>query len=419
MARWAESGFILSVGYPWTGNSLLWTSMQDFESPREQLQYYRQSMFTVTDPEPAPRRVWRDWAFLAVVLVTAVAETIWRPDVLWRGAAFVICVTCASAIMYRRSHPLLAAAVPLTIFQIFEIAAIVTEDGRSAGLFTCAYILVLIYAVFRWASGRHMLYMLGFMAFAWTVSWFSAENTLGDVIGGGIVLLFPAICGFEVRSAVQYRRHTIEAARSNEREQIARELHDSVAHHVSAIAIQAQAGLAVSEKNPAAAREALRVVEDAAARTLAEMRTMVGALRDNKSGAELQPQAGVQDIARLGQTAPDAPNVHVELRGDLDRLSPPVDAAIFRLAQESITNANRHARNASSINVCVEGTPEVVRLRVTDDGEGVSPRTIGAPGYGLLGMAERASLLGGEFDAGPSSPRGWTVNVELPREVSA
>ncbi len=388
--------------------------MHNFDSHREHMQ----SMFTVPDTGLPPRRVWRDWAFLAVVLTSAIAETIWRPDVLWRGTAFVICVVCASAILYRRTHPLLAAAIPLATFQVLEVSSLVFNDGRSAGLFTCAYILVLIYAVFRWASGRHMVYMLAVMAASWGVSWFSVQNTLGDIIGGGVVLLFPAVAGLEVRHAVQLRRRSIDDARSNEREQIARELHDSVAHHVSAIAIQAQAGLAVSEKDPAAARAALKVVEEAAARTLTEMRTMVGALRDNTTGAELTPQAGVQDIARLGQTAPDAPNVHVELRGDLAQLSPPVDAALFRLAQESITNANRHARNASSINVCVEGTPDVVRLLVTDDGETVSPRAARVPGYGLLGMAERASLLGGEFDAGPSSPRGWTVQVELPREVS-
>lgn len=419
MARTADLMFILSVGYLRPRFSLLWRPMRDFDNHREHLQYHLQSMFTVPDTAPPPLRVWRDWAFLAVVFVSAVAESIWRPDIVWPWIAFVVCVTCAVGIMYRRSHPLLAAAVPLLTFQVLEVASLVVNDGRSAGLFTCAYILVLIYAVFRWASGPHMLYMLGVMAIAWAVSWFADSNTVGDVIGGGFVLLFPAVAGLEVRHSLQHRRRSIDVARSNEREQIARELHDSVAHHVSAIAIQAQAGLAVSEHNPEAARDALRIVEEAAARTLAEMRTMVGALRDDSADADLAPQTGVKDIARLGHTAPDAPDVQVELRGNLNDLSPPVDAALFRLAQESITNANRHARNASHIKVWVEGQPDLIRLHVSDDGEAVSSLAAGAPGYGLLGMAERAKLLGGEFEAGPGSPRGWAVSVELPRKVQA
>ena len=393
--------------------------MRGFNTQRGHLQYQLQSMFAIADTAPPPKRVWRDWAFLTVVFVSAIAESIWRPDIIWPVISFVVCVTCATGILYRRSHPLLAGAIPLLAFQVLEVASVIANNRTSAGLFTCAYILVLIYSAFRWASARHMLYMLGGMAIAWTVSWFSIQNTLGDIIGGGIVLLFPAVAGLEVRQALQHRQRSIDAARSTEREQIARELHDSVAHHVSAIAIQAQAGLAVSVNNPEAARDALRVVEEAAGRTLAEMRTMVGALRDDNSDAELAPQAGVRDIARLGQTAPDAPDVQVELRGNLNDLSPPVDAALYRLAQESITNANRHARNASHIKVCVDGQPNLIRLHVSDDGDAVSSLVPSANGYGLLGMAERTSLLGGEFEAGPSSPRGWTVNVELPREVPA
>ncbi|MFW2381542.1 MAG: sensor histidine kinase [Acidimicrobiales bacterium] len=387
--------------------------MHGYDSYREHLQ----SMFTVPATEAPPRRVWRDWVLFAAVLVSATSEVIWRADVIWRWGAFVVCITCAIGILYRRIYPLVAAVIPFAVFNIAEVTSLIVNDGASVGLYTSAFVLVLVYAVFRWSGGPQMVTMSVVMAVAWVIGWFGADVTLGDIIGAAIVLSFPAVAGLEVRHARHNQRRSIDEARSREREQIARELHDSVAHHVSAIAIQAQAGLAVSEHDPQAARAALEVVEEAAARTLSEMRTMVGALRDDNAGADLAPQAGVRDIERLGETALDAPDVHVELHGDLGDLSPPVDAALFRLAQESITNANRHARNATHIRVCVDGSDKSVRLQVTDDGDTVSTHSVGTPGYGLLGMAERTKLLGGQFRAGPGSGRGWTVNVELPRVV--
>ena len=199
-----------------------------------------------------------------------------------------------------------------------------------------------------------------------------------------------------------------------EREQLARELHDTVAHHVSAIAIRAQAGRVVAPSDRAAALDALRVIEEEASRTLTEMRAMVGALRDGAE-ADLAPQRGVADIDRLAGDGHDRPEVAVERTGDLERLRPTVDAALYRLAQESITNARRHARHATRIRVLIRGDVDLVHLTVVDDGDASAfdPRT--ASGFGLVGMAERAKLLGGTFEAGPNRSRGWTVDVALPR----
>ncbi len=199
-----------------------------------------------------------------------------------------------------------------------------------------------------------------------------------------------------------------------EREQIARELHDTVAHHVSAIAVQAQAGRALAATQPEAAEGILEVIEEEASRALAEMRIMVGALRRGE-GPDLAPQRGVADIERLAHSAGDRPRVDVELSGDLDDLGPSVGAAMYRLAQESITNALRHARHATRIEVCVAGDEDCVRLTVRDDGD---PSLLGAAsswGFGLVGMAERVKLLGGTFEAGPSPGRGWAITAMLPR----
>jgi signal transduction histidine kinase len=110
--------------------------------------------------------------------------------------------------------------------------------------------------------------------------------------------------------------------------------------------------------------------------------------------------------------------VTVTFAGDVDGLRPSVDAACFRLGQEAVTNALRHARRASTVDVRVEGGEDDVRLTVIDDGEAGGPSATSASGFGLVGMAERAKLLGGTFAAGPNAHGGWTVEATLPRRAA-
>lgn len=117
----------------------------------------------------------------------------------------------------------------------------------------------------------------------------------------------------------------------------------------------------------------------------------------------------------LARRAP-VPVVDVELPDDLDELPPQVDAAVYRLAQEALTNALRHARNASRVEIRVVGGEGRLRLRVSDDGR-IDPARPVNHGFGLLGMAERVQLLGGTLHAGPAPGGGWTVDAELPTKV--
>jgi signal transduction histidine kinase len=207
------------------------------------------------------------------------------------------------------------------------------------------------------------------------------------------------------------RQREVQQVRTLERGELARELHDTVAHHVSAIAIQAQAGRAVAATDPASAVEALAVIEAEASRTLYEMRTMVRVLRDGEA-ADYAPQRGIGDLDELTRMSPV---VRVHRGGDLAGLPQPVEMAVYRICQEAVTNAIRHSLNATAVTVEVTGDVGVVRLRVHDDGEAARPAT--TVGYGLLGMAERAKLLGGACQAGPDPVGGWTVEAALPREV--
>ncbi len=361
-------------------------------------------------PNP-PKRVWRDWALLAVVATSAVLETIFREDLAWRWAGLVVCVGLSVPLLWRRTHPLLVTVIAFGGTSVFDTAARLVE-GESAGVFTTAYVLVLPYALLRWGSGRDAVIGNAIILGAHLATEIVAGNYSDAAIGVPFLLL-PAAIGASVRYRTSSRVREADQVKLREREQLARELHDTVAHHVSAIAIRAQAGRTVAATRPEAAVEALEVIEEAASRTLDELRALVGALRQGEE-PDLAPQRVVADIPRLAGDAGEGPRVDVELSGDLDGLQPLVGAAIYRIAQESITNAIRHARRATRIDVRVRGDGDCVRLTVHDDGSAV-PGAGASSGYGLVGMTERATLLGGTLEAGPSDGSGWTVTAVLPR----
>lgn len=359
-------------------------------------------------PAGAPVRVWRDWVLVAVLVVAAVLEGVLRPDLPWRVVSVAIAVALVPTVLWRRTRPLLMVAIA---FGGCAVSPLLT-GGELAELQTMGFLTLLPYALFRWGSGREMVLgsaiMLGRLAVLVPLS----QTGLGTAAVGVLVLSVAAACGTAMRYRARARQRDLEKVKLLERERLARDLHDTVAHHVSAIAIRAQAGLATMSVHPEAAADALRVIEAEATRTLTEMRTMVRALRRSED-VDLAPSPRIADLARLGSGA--GPVVDVEIDGDTDDLSPSVGSAIYRLAQESVTNARRHARHATRIHVRVAADDTSVRLRVTDDGE--TGHAGATPGYGLIGMTERADLLGGTCEAGPNAGRGWTVTAVLPRDV--
>ncbi len=383
-------------------------------------------MMMCKEPRPpgAPRRVWRDWALLGVAVPTAIVESFVNPEVIQPVASLILTLVMLPLLLWRRTHPLLVVVIAFGVMTVSNVYTIVTGVG-PLGLYTLATLMILPYSLWRWGSGREATIGFGVLMATFVTSLFADWNGIGEAIGGLLVLLLPVELGTVVRYQANNRRQAIEQARSSTREQLARELHDSVAHHVSAIAIQAQGGRAMAATDPHRATEVLGVIEEEAARALAEMRNMVGALRGDDVGAdvELAPQPGLADIERLtdisgngSDTGVSGPRIDVEMTGDLAGLRPAVDTALYRLAQESITNAVRHARNASRVLVRVEGDERQVALTVTDDGVH-NPPPAAIDGYGLVGMAERAKLLGGTLNAGPvTGGRGWRVDAVLPRE---
>ena len=361
----------------------------------------------------APVRVWRDWALVAVLVATAVLEGILRTDLVWRPVALVFAVALVFPLLWRRTHPLAVVMVLFGALIVLNLVTLSVGPGTSVGLYMMLYVLLAPYALLRWGSGREVMTGLPIIVVAGVLGIASDFNGFGEAAAGFVFLMFPAVLGALVRFWTTSRIREIDQVRSRERELLARELHDTVAHHVSAMVIRAQAGRVVAPSDPAAALDALQLIEDEGSRTLAEMRSMVGALRD-RGEADLAPQNGIADIPRLATSVGDEPRVQVRLIGDLDAVGPAVGAATYRIAQESVTNALRHARNATRIDVQVVGGEHAVELTVRDDGEPVHAASV-APGYGVVGMTERAAILGGTLAAGPRPDQGWAVDAVLPR----
>ncbi|MGK4591715.1 sensor histidine kinase [Amycolatopsis sp. w19] len=360
----------------------------------------------------APERVSRDWVLVAALMATALLEGVLRDDLAWRPFATIVAVGLAPVLLWRRSHPLICVVVAFGAAMALGLASLLGE-ATSLGLDTMIYVLVFVYALVRWGSGREIVIGLAVVAVAAGIGMVPDHIGPTEIFGGFAILAAAAAGGAAFRYRADSRRRELDQIRGQERVGLARELHDIVAHHVSAIAVQAQAGRAMAGRRPEAALEVLAAIEGEASRTLTEMRAMVRVLRDAPAG--YAPQPGVADLTSLARSAP-APVVDVELPEDLDELPPQIDAAVYRLAQEALTNALRHARDASRVEIRVVDGAGTLRLRVTDDGR-IDPARPVNHGFGLLGMTERVQLLGGTLRAGPAPEGGWTVDAELPTKV--
>ncbi|MDR7380661.1 sensor histidine kinase [Promicromonospora iranensis] len=363
-------------------------------------------------PVDAPIRVWRDWVLVAVVVGGAVIEGITRADVQGRWLELATVAVLAPTLLWRRTHPLAMVAVAFV-----ASAAPALVLGRDLAFASNVFMLVLAYALFRWGSGRSMVLGAAVVLAKMGMNAALGFLTLADVGVGCLILGSTFALGLALRYRSGSRRRERERVVLLERERLARDLHDVVGHHISAVAVRAQAGLAVSQTDPGAAADALRVIEEQASRALAEMRTLVRVLRSDElrpeesegRADELAPGPVLADVGRLAD--PAAPRVEVDLEGDPAQVSAAVGGAVQRIAQESVTNARRHARGATRIAVHVTVGETSVRLRVSDDGGAPAPAS--RDGYGLAGMRERAALLGGTLEAGPGA-LGWTVEAVLP-----
>ncbi len=220
-----------------------------------------------------------------------------------------------------------------------------------------------------------------------------------------------------------------------ERARIARELHDVVAHHISMIAVQAETGRLTTPGLPAAGAQRFAAIGDTARAGLTEMRRLLGVLREDAgqdtasepvlqpagrglqpAGPGRRPQPGLPQLGDLVDDAREASGgvVRLILSGQADRLDPGVELAAYRIVQEALTNARRHAPGAA-VDVELRYADDALRLRIRDNGPGQAPRY--HAGHGLLGMRERAAAVGGSLQTGDARGGGFCVEAELPAKV--
>jgi signal transduction histidine kinase len=224
--------------------------------------------------------------------------------------------------------------------------------------------------------------------------------------------------GLYLRYVDFLHRQTLESARHAERQALARELHDVVAHHVTGIVVQAQAAQFAAGPDPAALTAALARIETAGTDTLTAIRQLVGLLRDPDDTVGTSP--GPEPLSQLVERfARHGPAVDLHLPAPPGSAWPPeVDSTVYRIVAEALTNIARHAPQARSVTVTVSRDPREVRVEITDDAPPPAVRhSRPGSGYGLVGMRERVEALGGQLRAGPRPGAGWTVQASLPVPV--
>lgn len=353
-----------------------------------------------------------------------------------RWATLVPLVVMASMEAVRRTMPRTALAV--------GTLAIAADQFTNANLATVLMFTDVVYAAVVYgppASARRIPYTTGLVTVGITIGflvwWQNAYALLVGVISG-MVSFLPAVTGAIVRN----HREAAEAARLRaeqtallaemdrvqavgaERARMARELHDMVANHLSAIAIHSTAALSLDDA--ATTRQALGVIRENSVAGLAEMRRLIGLLRDSHGDAEPAAAPRLSGLAALlaqARTNGESSGLSFVLddtrEEDGQPLPAPVELAAYRIVQESLTNALKHAA-AGRVTVFLARDARTLTVRVTSPfGDRPGPRAPGS-GAGLVGMGERVALLGGKFEAGPvpgaDGAKTWQVRAELPAE---
>jgi signal transduction histidine kinase len=358
---------------------------------------------------------------LAAGLLLEVAVVLSRRPAWPVGAALVLitAVVCGAALL-RRRFPARAAATAIALCAAAELIDWQTDQQGQPAPIACLALLVVVASAIRFLPGaagavavaagsgvvavgtieRYTTYLAQDIPNARTA-------TLIMVVGWALAVTV----GLWRRLGDARRRAMVDEVRRTERLALARDLHDVAAHHLTGLIIQAQVAQLATDTDPPAIRAVLAEIETAGAQALTSLRQVVRLLRDDELAVAPAPDSLAELVDRFGSTGVrarlDLPNGHMPADW------PPETAiGIYRIVQEALTNVARHARDARTVTVTLAHSPRAVRLRIADDGQ--QGRTTRPDGYGLVGMRERATALGGELSAGPGTPTGWTVEATIP-----
>jgi signal transduction histidine kinase len=370
---------------------------------------------------------WRRRAIFVVASVVASAPVlVLSASVPERTAAVILILAQAVALWWLADRPWLSTAVVLLVSAALQLM----YPSFGPGI---AFVVLCTYAWLRPAAETLWVLALAVIAVcgpaAVTGRWVTAALWLGAVL---LAWSWGALARARGERQVAERRRAV----LEERARIARDLHDVLSHTVSVMVVQAAAADDVFESNPAQARAAVRRTEEAGRQALAELRGFLRTVREDADPDDPGPQPTLADVPRLAEMMGGTGLAVTLLREGDAEVPPGVQVGAYRIVQEALTNTLRHAR-ASSAEVVLRVDESEVRVRIRDDGRGVPPGRggqgrggqgrggqgrggqgrggQGRGGQGLLGMRERASLLGGSLRAGPRPDgAGFEVEARLP-----
>jgi len=330
-----------------------------------------------------------------------------------RLPAALLGATVTAAVAVRRMYP---ASVGLTGFVAALISAV--WGPPSLVCWGIAWICCM-YGLAVWATQRHFAFGMAAITLA-TVASAAGPVSLPNALQFGVItlvvmVLVRRVVGDRERRAQLAERERDLAAREavvQERARIARELHDAIAHNVSMMVVQAGAERRVLDGDNGSTREVLQTIERIGRGALTEMRRLVGMLRSDADDP-LAPQPGLDDLpALVGQVREAGLPVELYVDGERRELAVGIELSAYRIVQEALTNALKHAGEAHA-SVRVYYGADSLELEIVDDGGGaIAPVSSG--GHGLVGMRERVALYGGRLDAGGRPSGGFAVRVLLP-----
>jgi len=338
------------------------------------------------------------------------------PDLL----GVVLTVLMCSPLVFVHRFPRTAAAASLAGLVAVYFLGYVIAFGALATLFAIA-----LAAAHTPRPDSYAVAAVGAVAVAVVVAFGPAGTTVAGLVANVVLFATAALFGDGIRAQrdaaarLAARAEELETLRdvatreavASERLRIAREVHDVVGHALAAITLHARVAQRQLQRDPGTASQSLADIAELASTALGETRGAVGSIRAGEP-AELEPQPGLSDLDALVERL-RSPDLDIELHRHGSGPAPPaaVQAAAFRIVQESLSNALNHARPAR-VTVSVDRRPGRLVLDVLDEGHRVQPPA--RNGSGLLGMRERAASVGGEVDAGPAAGGGWHVTATLP-----
>ncbi|WP_106399770.1 sensor histidine kinase [Actinocorallia populi] len=356
---------------------------------------------------------------LGLVFAAGLVFTASAISASWGGSAWVLDAVAGTAVavlaLVRERNRLVTAAAGLAVAAVAIAVSAAADLPREPGPVASLALAVLTVSAVRRLPPWQVCAVAAAGAAVVAAGQLAARPASTAVAGVAVFFavtwLGAVVVGAVLRALDARARSTAERVRRAERLDLARELHDVVAHHITGMLVQAQAAQVVARRTPEKVPQTLAGIEAAGADALAAMRRAVGLLRDTADAAPSSPgperlEELVERFARQGTP--------VELTLPDDASWPPeVATTLYRIVQEALTNVARHAPQARSVAVAVGRDERSVAVEVVDDAPPPA-RPHGRGGYGLVGMRERVEMLGGTLAAGPGPGGGWSVAAVLP-----